>query len=84
MRFLSTFIATAALVTVATTALAGGLSPEIIETPDVAEDTLAPAKPSANGTYIIVGVLAALLIAAVINADDDDDEEEVEEVENDE
>ena len=54
------FIATAAIVAVSSTAFAGGLSSEI----------MAPAASSINPSYIVPGVLAALLIAAAI-ADDE-------------
>jgi hypothetical protein len=55
----------------ASTAFAGGLSPEIIE---AAPAEPAPAAASVNPTYIVLGVVALLLIAAAI--DDDDSEEE--------
>ena len=57
----------------ATTALAGGLSPEIVEAPVVEEAMAAPAGTSINPAFIVVGVLAALLIASQVG---DDDEEE--------
>lgn len=63
----------AALAVSASTAFAGGLSPEIIEAPQ-AEDEMAAATPSINPTYIVVGVLAALLIAAAVDNDDDEPE----------
>ncbi|MGJ8586657.1 MAG: hypothetical protein ACSHXW_00755 [Yoonia sp.] len=56
----------------ASTAFAGGLSPEIIE---AAPAEPAPAAASVNPTYIVLGVVALLLIAAAI--DDDDSEEEI-------
>ncbi len=46
------FIATAAIVAVSSTAFAGGLSSEI----------MAPAASSINPSYIVPGVLAALLM----------------------
>ena len=74
MQILKTTLATATIAATATTAFAGGLSPEIIEAPVVAEEVMAPA-PSINPTYIVVGVLAALLIAAAVAEDDEDDDE---------
>lgn len=55
----------------ASTAFAGGLSPEITE---AAPAEPAPAAASISPTYIVLGVVALLLIAATI--DDDDSEEE--------
>jgi hypothetical protein len=55
----------------ASTAFAGGLSPEIIE---AAPAEPAPAAASISPTYIVLGVVALLLIASAI--DDDDNEEE--------
>lgn len=54
----------------ANTAFAGGLSPAITETP-VTETEVAAAAPSINPTYIVVGVLAALLVAAAVGEDDE-------------
>ena len=58
----------------ATTAFAGGLSPEIVEAPVVEEAMAAPAGTSINPAFIVVGVLAALLIASSVGDDDDDDD----------
>lgn len=55
----------------ASTAFAGGLSPEITE---AAPAEPAPAASSISPTYIVLGVVALLLIAATI--DDNDSEEE--------
>ena len=63
----------AAFALTASSALAGGLSPEIIESSP--EEVVA--SPSVNPAYIVVGVLAALLIiAAVISGDGDDDDDD--------
>ena len=75
MRILTPLMIAAVSVS-ATLANAGGLSPEIMETPVVVVDEPAPAGSSISPTYIILGILAALLIAAAVNANDDDDEEE--------
>ena len=56
----------------ATTAFAGGLSPEIVEAPVVEEAMAAPAGSSINPAFIVVGVLAALLIASQVGDDDDE------------
>lgn len=61
----------------ATSALAGGLSPEIVEADVMEKDAMAAAAPSINPTYIVVGVLAALLIASAVASDSDEAEEEV-------
>ena len=64
-------IATAAAIALAAnTAFAGGLSPALTETP-VVETEVVAAAPSVNPTYIVVGVLAALLIAAAVSDDDE-------------
>lgn len=59
----------------ASTAFAGGLSPEIIE---AAPAEPAPAAASINPTYIVLGVVALLLIASA-GGDDDEVEETPEE-----
>lgn len=74
MRYSTHLIAAAVLTFSAATANAGGLSPEIMETPPPMDDQMAPAGSSINSTYVILGILAALLIAAAINANDDDDD----------
>ena len=66
----------AAIAVSASSAFAGGLSPEIVETPVMEEVMVAPAGSSIDPTYIVIGLIAALLIATSIN-DDDDDEPEV-------
>ena len=63
MRMTNVLATAAAVAALSTTAFAGGMSPEVMEAP-VAVVEAAPAGSSANSTFIIVGVLAALLIAA--------------------
>jgi len=60
----------------ASSVFAGGLSPEIIESTD--DDVAAVADPSINPTYIVIGVIAALLIAAAVSDNDDDSDPEPE------
>jgi hypothetical protein len=62
----------AAFALTAPSALAGGLSPEIIESSP--EEVVSP-SPSVNPAYIVVGVLAALLIVAAVNGGDDGDDD---------
>jgi len=57
----------AAIAFTASTAFAGGLSPEIVETPVMEEPAVVPAGSSIDPTYIVVGVIAALLIAAAVS-----------------
>jgi hypothetical protein len=63
----------AAFALTASSALAGGLSPEIIESSP--EEVVSP-SPSVNPAYIVVGVLAALLIVAAVNGGDDGDDDD--------
>ena len=70
MRLTTTLAAAAALAVSGFAANAGGLAPEVMEAPVVVVDEPAPAGSSINSTYLILGVLAALLIAAAVNADD--------------
>jgi hypothetical protein len=67
----------AAIAISTTSAFAGGLSPEIIESP-VTEDDMMVAGPSIEPGYIVLGVLAALLIAAAVSDNDDDNDPEEE------
>ncbi|EBA10876.1 hypothetical protein [Roseobacter sp. CCS2] len=53
-----------------TTAHAGGLSPEIVESSPV-DPAPAAAASSVNPAYIVVGILAALLIGAAVSSDND-------------
>ena len=74
MRFVTTLAATAAFTIAGIAAQAGGLEPVVVEPqPVVVEEAPAPAGSSISPTYIVVGVLAALLIAAAVSAEDDDD-----------
>lgn len=75
--FTKTTAFAAAIAISTTSAFAGGLSPEIIESP-VTEDEVIAAAPSIEPGYIVLGVLAALLIAAAISDNDSGEEEEEE------
>lgn len=71
MRFTTTLAAAAALAVSGVAANAGGLSNEVMEAPVVVvEPEMAPKGSSISSTYIIIGVVAALLIAAAVNAND--------------
>ena len=71
MRLTTTLAAAAALAVSGFAATAGGLSEEVMEAPVVAvEPEMEPAGSSISPTFIIVGVLAALLIAAAVSAED--------------
>ena len=61
----------AAVAVSASSALAGGLSPEIVESPAMEEVMVAPAGPSIDPAFIVIGVFAALLIATAVGDDDD-------------
>ena len=69
--FTKTTALAAAIAVSASSAFAGGLSPEIVETPVMEEVMAAPAGPSIDPTYIVIGVIAALLIATAVGDDDD-------------
>ena len=71
MRYLTTLAATSALAIAGTHAAAGGLAPEVMEAPVVVEEVAAPAASSISPTWIVLGVLAALLVAA--NLEDEED-----------
>ena len=77
MRVLTHSIAAGALIASGSMVQAGGLSPEIMETPVVVAEPAPPAGSSISPTYIVLGVLAALLIAATVNKSDDDDEDDL-------
>jgi len=62
----------AAIAVSATSAFAGGLSPEIVETAVMEDAMVAPAGPSIDPSFIVLGVIAALLIATAVNDGDDD------------
>ena len=81
MRIFTTLAASAAIAAVSTSALAGGLSPEVMEAPVVIEEAVAaPAASSISPTWVVLGVLAALLIAANLPEDDDEPEPTPQEV----
>lgn len=70
MRNVTTIAAVAALSTVGFAAHAGQPEPAVMEPPIVVvEPDPEPAGSSISPTFIIVGVLAALLIAAAVNAE---------------
>ena len=69
MRFITTVIASAALLA-ATTANAGGLSDEVMEAPVIVEEPMMEPESSINPVYIIVGILAALLLASSLSEDE--------------
>ena len=77
--FTKTTALAAAIAVSASSAFAGGLSPEIVETPVMEEVMAAPAGPSIDPTYIVIGVIAALLIATAVGDDEEEEEEEEEE-----
>ena len=66
---LTTTLAAAALAVSAVAANAGGMAPATMEAPVVVVEP-APAGSSISSTYIVIGVLAALVIAAAANAQD--------------
>jgi hypothetical protein len=70
MRLTTTLAATAALAVASTSAFAGGVSPEIMEAPEV-EIMEAPQTSSVKPAYIVLGILAALLIASQLEDDDE-------------
>lgn len=72
MRRITAFTTAATLAAFSSTAFAGGLSPEIMEAPAVADEA-APAGSSINPAFIVVGVLAALLIASGSSSDSSDE-----------
>ena len=71
MRITTTVAAAASIAVLSTSAFAGGMAPEVMEPPVVVEPMAEPTS-SVSPTYIVLGVLAALLIAAAINESDSD------------
>ncbi len=69
MRLTTTLAVAAALAVSGVAATAGGLEPEVMEAPVVMVEP-APAASSVSPTYIVLGVLAALLIAAAVAESD--------------
>ena len=71
MRITTTLAAAASIAALSTSAIAGGLSEEVMEAPIVMEEPMAePATSSISPTYVVLGVLAALLIAAAVAESD--------------
>jgi Mn2+/Fe2+ NRAMP family transporter len=68
--FTKTTALAAAIAISASSAFAGGLSDQIVESP-VMEEAVA-AESQINTTYIVVGILAALVIAAAVGQEDDE------------
>ncbi len=68
MRITTTLAAAAALAVSGVAATAGGMAEEVMEAPVVVAEP-APATSSISPTYVVLGVLAALLIAAAVNED---------------
>jgi|GEM_PF-4748689 len=66
MRITKTLAAAATLAVVSTSAFAGGVAPVVVEPVEVME---APKTSSVSPTYVVVGVVAALLIAAAASAE---------------
>lgn len=76
MRYSISILSVSALVIASSFAQAGGISDEVMEAPiAIVQPEPEPAGSSINSTYLIVGVLAALLITAAVNANNDDDDE---------
>jgi len=75
MKIHNIIAATAVAIVLGNTVSAGGLAPQVMETPKVSNDALAPAPTSSIApAYVILGVLAALLLANAVGGDDDDDD----------
>jgi hypothetical protein len=70
MRLTTTLAAAAALAVSAVSANAGGMAAPVMDAPVVAMDEPAPAGSSVSSTYIVIGVIAALLIASQLGDDD--------------
>jgi hypothetical protein len=69
MRITTTVAAAASIAVLSTSAFAGGMAPEVMEPPVVVEPMAEPTS-SVSPTYIVLGVLAALLIAAAVSESD--------------
>ncbi|MBQ1203141.1 MAG: hypothetical protein IIX61_04970 [Loktanella sp.] len=72
MRISSVIATAAAVATLSTAAVAGGMSPEIMEAPVAVAP--APAGSSINPAFVVVGVLAALLIASASSSSSSNDD----------
>ncbi|WP_341366065.1 tail fiber domain-containing protein [Yoonia sp. BS5-3] len=75
MRFTTSFLAASALLVTTSASQAGGLSDEIVEAPVEVMEVESPTGSSINGTYVIVGVVAALLLALALREDEEEEEE---------
>ena len=74
MNVFKTFVASAAIASLASTSFAGGLANEIMEAPiAVEEEMMAPAGSSLDPSLIVLGILGLLLIGASIGEDDTPD-----------
>ena len=73
MNIAKTLITAASIAALSTSAMAGGLADEITEAPVEVMVADEPAGSSINPTFVVLGVLAALLLASAL---DDDEEEE--------
>jgi hypothetical protein len=69
MRLTTTLAAAAALAVSAVSANAGGMSEPVMDAPVVMVEEPAPAGSSISSTYIVIGIVAALVIAAVASED---------------
>jgi hypothetical protein len=71
MRLTTTLAVAAALAVSGVAATAGGMDAPVMAPPPVmVEPAPAPATSSVSPTYVVLGVLAALLIAAAVAEDD--------------
>ena len=67
MRLTTTLAAATAIAVSGVAATAGGMAEPVMDKPVVMADPVpAPAASSISPTYVVVGVLAALLIAAAV------------------
>lgn len=72
MRLTTTLAAATAIAVSGVAASAGGMSDEVMEAPVVMVEPMEePATSSISPTYIVLGVLAALVIAAAVAAEDE-------------
>ena len=72
MRITKTLAAAASIAVVSTSAFAGGLAPEVMEPVVVEEPMMEKPGSSISPTFIVIGVLAALLIAAAVAEEDEE------------
>ena len=72
MRLTTTLAAATAIAVSGVAASAGGMSDEVMEAPVVMVEPMEePSTSSISPTYIVLGVLAALVIAAAVAAEDE-------------